>query len=64
MKFIRFTHEIVWDVLLEKIVDMPLCFIRFTHELLWNVLLEKKVAVPLCSFVLLMRLCGMYSWKR
>ena len=35
MKFIRFTHEIVWDVLLEKIVDILFRFIRFNHELLW-----------------------------
>jgi hypothetical protein len=55
MKFIRFTHEIVWDVLLETIVDIPFRFIRFTHELLWDVFLGKKVDVLLCSFVLPMR---------
>jgi hypothetical protein len=32
MKFIRFTHEIVWDVFFEKIVDVLFRFIRFTHE--------------------------------
>jgi DNA primase len=42
MKFIRFTHEIVWDVLLETIVDIPFRFIRFTHEIVWDVFFGKE----------------------
>ena len=42
MKFIRFTHELLWDVFLEKIEDIPFCFIRFTHELLWMYFWKRK----------------------
>jgi uncharacterized protein (DUF2225 family) len=39
---IRFTHELLWDVFLDKKVDIPFCSIRFTHELLWMYSWKRK----------------------